>query len=130
MEKLLTSEQIVSVKEAIQLELRKRGFHAPIIDIEETVNSKRKTHRLEFTSEPFQTTPVLFKEIQVGSFSSNVFCGLSNDPLFNEDVLKVSVGVYAWFKHFSGGNNGCQLFSFYAEFIQRGRKDIIYQVIS
>jgi hypothetical protein len=99
MEKL-SKETMLLIQESLSTELVKRGFHAPI-----TV--EQKGSRVEVTSSPFQTIPVLFKELTVGSFNSVV--------QEHEELYTIDISITVFYKMFDGGNNGVKLFHFHAK---------------
>ena len=107
---IISEKCLLKIKERVSLELTKRGFHVELIDFKEAVTKER--HRITFGSTSFQTAPVLFKEIIVGNFSS----GINKDE--REESRKGWTRYNVWFQvnvsyeHFSGGRNGCQLFSY------------------
>ncbi len=100
----INNQTLEMITDAIRIELVKRGFHAPIwLKREENVAGRQ---RLEIVSEPFQTTPVLFKSIEITSSGGGIKeTNATTSPQF---VIGVKVG----YQHFGGGSNGCDLFSF------------------
>lgn len=118
-EKICTPDVLEAIRTAIGIELLKRGFTAPI-----TLGLKNARPAddsgewyITLESEPFQTTPVLFREIQVQHFSSTLRQDTS--PEANEartergwDSWKVWISVNARWEVFSGGSNGTTLFDF------------------
>jgi len=107
MENSITSEkQRKTIQEAIQTELLKRGFHAPIISFKE-IEGKRKG--FEFSTEFFQTTPVIFKTIQISNFSTGITA--HNDPKYPTiKQYKFYIQVSVSYNLFDGGRNSCNLF--------------------
>lgn len=95
------------IKESIQIELTKRGFHTPIISLDITKSKRTDSHIIEFRTEPFQTTPVLFKEITIGNSVSFV------SDVNHEGYREFSIYVNAFFKIFTGGSNSTELFIIY-----------------
>lgn len=100
----LSETTIESIRSHIQTELTKRGFHAPVKL--EGHTHHRAGYMLKLTSEPFQTAPVIFKEIRIGDFGSWV----KQDEEHTQRLL-VSIRVNAAYEHFTGGSNGCELFT-------------------
>jgi len=116
MKNLTTEDQRKAVQELIQTELLKRGFTAAIKRFEETENRSGSNY-LSFATEKFQTTPVIFKEIQVDNFSSS----LSQEEKTNDAgtkfiVTKFWISVHVSYRHFGGGTNGCELFQISGKF--------------
>jgi len=110
---MFTNEvHLEAIKEAIQIELLKRGFTAPIISIEEKV-SRTNRHRISFHTENFQTVPVLFKTIQVNEFSSEIFSS-------EKDVVEFYIGVHVSYTHFDLGSNSSSLFQIKGYLNERG----------
>lgn len=90
-----------AITDAIATELLKRGFTARL-------SVERKTSRsgneyLEITSAPFQTVPVIMKEIFIDS---------RIDSRADGEGFKVGGRVGVRYNHFGGGSNGTELFHF------------------
>jgi hypothetical protein len=116
MKNLTTVEQRKAIQELIQDELLKRGFTAPIKTFEET-ECRRSGNRLEFETENFQTTPVIFKEIVVNDFNTS----LSQETKKNssdQEYLETNfwMTIHVSYRHFDGGTNGCNLFQISGKF--------------
>jgi hypothetical protein len=107
--KNLCPETLELIKEAISVNLIKRGFHAPI-ELTGGMDRRGFEYKLALTSEPFQTTPVLFKEIRISDFGSWVKSDTTDAE--SEGLLNVGVRVHVSYEHFDGGRNGCELFTF------------------
>lgn len=112
---LLSEEQKSTLQDYIQTELLKRGFTAKINSFEETVS--RGSNYIEFRTEDFQTVPVIFKNIHVGSFSTSV----KEETITREDkttfeVISVWITVHTRTMTFSNGGNGSELFQFSCKF--------------
>jgi hypothetical protein len=99
MEKL-SKETISLIQDRLNIELVKRGFHAP-------TTIEQKNNRIEVTSSPFQTTPVLFEELTIGSFNGGI-----QD---HENLYTIDIPINVFYKSFSGGSNGVSLFHFHAK---------------
>ena len=121
MESITTLEQRTQIKETIQLELLKRGFVAPIISFEELEG--RSGNRLEFHTESFQTTPVIFQSIQVNNFSSSVTINKDED---GKETRRFWISVNVSYTHFGGGSNGCKLFDIVGKLSAEG--DTVYAI--
>ena len=67
----LSAENLLKIKETIQVELLKRGVTAPIVTMKETIG-RGGSHYIEFQTTEFQTVPVMFKRVQVNNFSTAV----------------------------------------------------------
>ncbi len=108
----VTKNQLSELQTVIADELLKRGFTAKIIQFEE-VQAKNGT-KIELTTESFQTVPVLFKEVAIGNFNSE----LREEQVVIQDkpvkVLKFWMSVNVFYQHFGSGSNGCNLFSIWA----------------
>ena len=105
--KFLSDKQLEALKQELQLQLLRRGFTAPIAEIRETETISETKNCLEFETQPLQTTPVIFKKVTVGNFSSSVTRGAH---------IEVWIDVHAFWTSFSRGTNGTSLFSFHAKF--------------
>ena len=108
----LTEKSLEEIKNKIDMELLKRGF-PKLSEIKERENGNG--HGLEFHSEPFQTTPVIFKEIWVESFSTNLSEAVD---IYKEEefkVINIWAQVNARYELFDGGSNGCDLFTIRAK---------------
>lgn len=88
----------------IKKELTKRGFHAPF-------TLKIEKNRIKIESEPFQTVPVIFEELRIIAFSSNVKKNESN-----HDIKEFWVDIYVSFTLFDSGTNGASLFSVFGKY--------------
>ena len=119
---ITTEAQRNEIKNFIQMEMLKRGFHAPIVSFEE-VNG-RGGNRLEFTSAPFQTTPVIFQEIVVCNFNSWLFKETHNEKEFD----CFSIQIHVSYKHFGGGSNGCSLFNVSGVLADDGRSVFDFKI--
>ena len=124
----LTQDQKDTLQEIIQTEMLKRGFTAPITSFEE-VEGRRGGSYIEFTTEPFQTTPVIFKEIRVGNFSTSI----SKEEMEREDktkytVIRFWIGVSARYTNFSGGTNGADLFQITGAFFEGEARALELQI--
>jgi len=95
-----------SIKDQLQMELMKRGITAPItVELKEW---RRGGVYFEVTSQPFQTVPVLFKEITVNNFNGHMW----QEEGEQEYRIRFSIAVHASYTHFDGGSNGVKLFGF------------------
>jgi hypothetical protein len=112
-ENITSIEQRKQIQDFIQMELLKRGFQAKITKFEE-VKGKNGS-RLEFETESFQTTPVIFKTITVNNFSSSISEEQKHEN--NPELLfrKIWISVHISYEHFDGGTNGCKLFDVFAK---------------
>lgn len=110
MTQALTTKEPISqtimdlIQGRIKDELTKRGFTAPIRLTQQL--DRRGEVKLVLGSQPFQTVPVLFREIRIADFGTS----------WTPDTVKVgamffSIRVHAMYDHFSGGSNGCELFT-------------------
>ncbi len=105
MKDIITEATCGQIRVAIQQELLRRGFHAPI-----TVTfSTEKKPRFCITSELFQTAPVLFESIMIQEFGSYL-SEESSDT--GKEYLHIGIQVAVRYQHFGGGSNGCKLFYF------------------
>ncbi len=111
-----TDVQLEAIKKAIQTELLKRGFQAPIVKIEEKTSSRSSRHRIEFHTEKFQTTPVLFEELRVQNFSSEIYKEMDDE----REVTKFYIGVNVAYNHFNLGSNSSELFTIRGCLSERG----------
>tara|TARA_R110000851_G_C12632111_1_gene517949 strand:- start:48 stop:407 length:360 start_codon:yes stop_codon:yes gene_type:complete len=107
MKLITTQEQREQIKKHIQTELLKRGFTAKITRLEEV------KCRLEFETEKFQTTPVIFESIFISNFSSSITKKTNEDK--NIHFHRVWIQVNVVYNHFDSGANTCNLFTFYGD---------------
>lgn len=93
-------------EEIINLELLKRGFLN--ISFEElSYDYQTKRQKLTLNSEPFQTTPVIFKEIRVVNFGGRI-----NELEINGNhLLEIAIPINVKYDHFDNGSNSCELFT-------------------
>ena len=112
---LTTLDQRKQLQEVLQTELLKRGFLAPIKEVVES-EGRRGGNYLEFETENFQTTPVIFKQINVANFNST----LREEFVENENgkfrVLRFWMTISARYTNFDGGTNGSNIFAISGEF--------------
>lgn len=106
---MITSvNQISKIKEIIQVELLKRGFTAEILNFCENVKNGKP--RLEFYTATFQTTPVMFKELEIRNFSSwltkETVENMEGEKTFDKFTIEVAVK----YTLFEGGYNWTILF--------------------
>lgn len=109
MELVSTKEVRETIKETIQTELLKRGFTAKIVEFEEVKG--RSSTRFKFITEPFQTVPVLFKNIVVGEFSSGIKVDEEMTEKHGQKFYSFYIGVNVHYEHFDMGRNSSSLFS-------------------
>lgn len=94
-------ETLEQIAELIRIELLKRGF---IVDV--TCTPTENSFKVKTSS--FQTTPVLFKEVWIESWSVFV------DEKENDKGVKYTnyqITMEVCYEHFDGGRNGCNLFT-------------------
>jgi hypothetical protein len=124
---LLSEKQIQSLKNVVQDELTKRGFHVKI-DLKEE-EKKSGEYGVTLTSEDFQTTPVLFKKLNIQDFGSSVR-EIPHKEEYGGDkedlIIKVWISVNIRLKTFDGGWNFTSLFNFQG--VCFGEDDRIYSV--
>lgn len=106
-EKYLSEKQMEEIKKTIQREILKRGFTAKIVKFEEVI-SRMNRHRVEFCTESFQTVPVMFEEVYISNFSSEISLIENED---GDNYYRIWITVNVGWKHFGGGSNGTGLFS-------------------
>lgn len=100
---MLSALALEKIQEKIQIELLKRGFMA---QIKVEVNSRYK--HVNVLSEPFQTTPVIFKSIIIDNFGGSI---KKVEETLNNSI-EVWIPIHISYEHFDLGTNGCALFSF------------------
>ena len=94
------------VEEIINLELLKRGF--PNICLEElSYDYETKKQKLVVSSEPFQTTPVIFKEIRIQNFGGRI----TELEINGKQLLEIVIPINVRYDHFDSGSNSCELFT-------------------
>jgi hypothetical protein len=116
--KSLATATITNIHLAIRDELLKRGFLAKTVIDEKT--NRHGDYRLELSSEAFQTVPVLMKEIRINGDIT------LRQNAENDNVIDIGGRVGVRYDHFTGGSNGCELFSIFCK-IRKDREDI-YEV--
>jgi len=117
----ITPYSINQIKERINDELMKRSF--PSLSKIETRKGAYGAEYIYCESEPFQTVPCIFREINVQSFSSSITSGVhmpSETP-----ILNIWIAVHVSYEMFGGGSNGSKLFDFTCEIDER---ELIYNV--
>lgn len=120
MKNLINDAQLSSISDFIETEILKRGFNVKIKEIVASTNPNSKnTGKIVFYTENFQTTPVLFKAIQINNFGTSVKkYMLERDDKSKIDCVDIWVNVYVSYEHFDGGTNGCALFNFQGRFFE------------
>ncbi len=127
---MLNGKHLELIKDTIQTELLKRGFHAPITVTEQV----DKNPRVLVTSENFQTTPVLFKNIKIVNFSGNIeeveqdFTGINNKKE-TKTIIKFWIPVQVRYEHFDLGGNGSRLFNLEGFVFRDEDSDRIYGLV-
>ena len=101
---MITEIALQKIKEIVEIELLKRGFTAPITL---GVDTKKIPHII-IDSEPFQTTPVIFKQITIQNFGGSL-------QKQDDDIVSVWIPINVGYKHFDHGTNGCKLFTFFCD---------------
>lgn len=111
---LPTEKQWNEIKDFIQDELLKRGIHAKIIKC--GLKEIRGNQYPDLETEEFQTTPVIFKSLKVGSFNSSMTEEKEEDTPYTYIWMRINY----LYTHFGGGSNGCDLFDFSCKVIKDG----------
>ena len=114
----LSQTVLSELQETVRIELLKRGHLAKIERFEEIEGRNNET-RISFNTESFQTTPVIFKSLQINEFSSSISeetqsHDVSGTPT-DFTVIKVNLSVNISFENFNGGTNGTEIFTLHAE---------------
>lgn len=112
--KLLTEKQLQHLKDAIKVELTKRGYHVDI-DLEEVERKSYGNNKLKLSSGEFQTIPVIFKSLYLTEFGSNVESIEHSEQFGGEDktkLIKVHLTINVAYQLFSMGGNSTTLFGF------------------
>lgn len=116
----LTKDILLSIGAEIAEQLTRRGFHAPL-SIGVGYRRDQEPY-IKLESEPFQTVPVIFKEIRICQFSSTLAQDTSPDAVTaretdsTRDYWSVWIDVHVAYEHFPNGSNGCTLFNFHCSF--------------
>ena len=118
--KLLNEKQLANLKEELRIELMKRGFNADLGEVTETDKNK-----ISFESEPFQTTPVIFKEIKLIPWSSN----LKEETMEHGVIINVYISINVRYTHFDLGTNGCDVFTFSCSFFKGKNEDRLFKKV-
>jgi len=104
-----------NIKDRLEEEILKRGVNAKIDEIE-LDDSKKGYERINFSTENFQTSPVMFKELCITNFSSSLnYKDVERSDKTRFTYLEIWIQVYYSYKHFGGGSNGCTIFDFSAK---------------
>jgi hypothetical protein len=104
-----TLSQQSEIKEFIQTQLLRRGVSAPITLFKEAIARNGDSH-FQLASEPFQTTPVMFKSIKVEEFGSFIW---KHDK--HEGYHYFSIRIHFRYELFDGGSNGTNFFNVQGE---------------
>ena len=106
----LSQSNLDKMKKIIQIELLKRGITAPIVKFEEEIY--KSSHYIKFKTEPFQTIPVIFKNILVDSFSTSVLKKPKSELRegVEREYIYVWISVHFSWELFNGGTNGTTIF--------------------
>lgn len=105
----LTEKTLITIKNEIQTELLKRGITAQIVEFKEYI--RNNMHRIELKTEPFQTSPIMFKKLWIENFSNGVY--IEKDKETGYEYYHLWISVHYSYEHFNGGFNGCKLFDFF-----------------
>jgi len=129
-ENYLSLSNLLEIREIIQEELLKRGFTAPILKIEETVDIMG-SHHIELSTAYFQTTPVIFKKLRITNFNTSVSIGKLSDlatnatpNLLDKDYVMVWVTTNLSYESFGGGSNGLNLLNFWFNVFGKKKFDV------
>jgi len=117
----LSTLQKTAIKDRILEEILKRGVSTKMKSFKE-IESQDKT-RIEFITEAFQTIPVIFKEVRISNFSSDI---IPASPDEDNEIYKVFIGVIWFYELFCMGQNSCKMFDFSCKFIEG--EDHIYNI--
>lgn len=130
-ELLLSAANLEAIKNAIQIELLKRGVTAPIVEIKETLGRNSSAHYLEFSTAPFQTVPVMFKKLVVSSFSTSLRKAPKSDlkPGIEGEYIAVWISVHFTYESFEGGSNGTKMFDIWFNVFGETEYDVKLQEI-
>lgn len=112
MENIISPQQIELIKDKIQIELLKRGIHAPIIQLEEH-EGRTKEHRIRLKTSEFTTTPTIFKRLWIEQFNTWITRKTHENVEGPVELYSITIGVNYSYEHFGGGTNGCNLFTFH-----------------
>lgn len=125
---LLSDKQLNQVKDFISLEMLKRGYSAKIVKFEEHIDTNDDERgKINFISESFQTTPVMFKELCVCSLSSGTNKDFHLSREFNKEIGQVYVEVGVRYRGFDNSSNCTSLFTMRGSFLKGGEsvEDIV-----
>ena len=121
MENLLCQTQLELMKNAIQIELLKRGIHAPITTFE-----VQNTRKIKLKTAEFQTTPAIFKKLWVVCFSTHITKVEATEKV--KEHYHVYISLHYSYEHFGGGRNSCGLFDFTCKLFKDCDNNNIYAV--
>lgn len=100
---MIPQEALDQIQDKIKVELLKRSFFAPV-----KVEYCNKHKNVKVTSEKFQTTPVLFKSIEIINFGGSI----KEVEESKNKSLEIRIPVVAQCEHFDMGNNYAEIFAF------------------
>ena len=111
-----TPEQRNQIREFIKDELTKRGFHATLVRFEEKANARGNKTHFSFETESFQTAPVLFKDIKIGEFNTQI--NKDEENTVDKEIYNLWLSVYVHYTHFGMGTNCSELFSITGHYVK------------
>jgi hypothetical protein len=115
---ILTEKQLTLLDNTIKNELIKRGYFVSYTLNE--VSNNRGDNRISLTSDSFNTTPVIFKSLELNAFNSSVkkttHAELFTSDKHDIDLTTVWVTINVTAKYFNGGSNGFNLFDLHCVF--------------
>jgi hypothetical protein len=109
MKRFTTEEQLLDIKQFIQHELTKRGFHAKISEFKENRSIHKDYNLFILETEHFQTTPVIFKQLSIGNFGGKI--EVTKVDGYDKDQIVFRIPIQAYYDHFDLGRNNCRLFT-------------------
>jgi len=110
----IKSEILDKVIGILEEEMLKRGVTAKIENIQ--FEKGRVGQYISFKSEPFQTQPVIFKNIIIENMNGLI----KKDEDTHRETYTVVLPACYTYSHFSGGFNGCQMFTLFFKIDEDG----------
>jgi len=114
----LPKDIIKEIETSINNELIKRGYPT-VVATQDTTETRYP--KIDIVSEKFNTTPVIFKEIQVDNFGGSITERVEKivnqdkegiDFIREVDTIGIWIPVHVSYSHFDGGSNGTSLFTY------------------
>ena len=107
------------ISELITTELEKRGIFTNVKECKVDLDKQR----ISFETEPFHTTPTIFKEIWVSNFGSFIKYEELNK------YYDITLNLHFSYRYFEGGSNGCNLMNMKFRYFEKGHQLFLFEVL-